>query len=45
MEIKEQTQVFITVPYYFRMQVQKEAADIKADISLHDRNRADNVSQ
>ena len=32
MEIKEQTQVFITVPYYFRMQVQKEAADIKADI-------------
>ena len=30
MEIKEQTQVFITVPYYFRMQVQKEAADIKA---------------
>ena len=32
MEIKEQTQVFITAPYYFRMQVQKEAADIKADI-------------
>ena len=32
MEINEQTQVFITVPYYFRLQVQIEAADIKADI-------------
>ena len=35
MEIKEQPQVFITVPYYFRMQVQKEAADIKADIGCY----------
>ena len=32
MKVKEQTQVFITVPYYFRMQGQKEAADVKADI-------------
>lgn len=25
-------EILNTVPYYFRMQVQKEAADIKADI-------------
>ena len=32
MEIKKQTQVFVTVSYYFRMQVQKEIADAKTNI-------------
>ena len=29
---QKQTQVFVTVPYYFRMQVQKEIADAKTNI-------------
>jgi len=32
MEIKKQAQVFVTVSYYFCMQIQKEAAGIKTDI-------------
>ena len=32
MEIKKQTQVFVTVSYYFRMQEQKEIADVKTNI-------------
>ena len=29
---QKQTQVFVTVSYYFRMQVQKEIADVKTNI-------------
>ena len=32
MEIKKQTQVFITVPHNFYMQIQKETAGIITDI-------------
>ena len=29
---QKQTQIFVTVSYYFRMQVQKEIADVKTNI-------------
>lgn len=40
MEIQKQTQVFITVSHYFCMQIHRQRP-----YPLHDRNRANNVSQ